>query len=101
MPVSAGWWRSAVRDRARSATKRDADCCKVSEGYLSTYAPASSILAESEGYKPAEFGRRIEISGESGSRLEFDENVLLEAMPDFVPFLPQKKHDGSARSAAR
>jgi hypothetical protein len=60
------------------------------EGYLETFPLALSILAESEGYKPAEFDRLIEISGETGGTVEIDENMLLEAMPDFVPFLPRE-----------
>jgi hypothetical protein len=27
---------------------------------------------------------------ESGSTVEIDENTLLEAMPDFIPFLPRE-----------
>jgi len=34
--------------------------------------------------------RQRKISGESGSTLEIDENTLLEAMPDFIPFLPRE-----------
>jgi hypothetical protein len=60
------------------------------DGYLVTFPPALSIVAESEGYKPAEFDRNVEVSGESGSKLEIDENMLLEAMPDFIPFLPRE-----------
>jgi hypothetical protein len=59
------------------------------EGYVVTFPRAlSSIFAESEGYKPAEFDRWIEISGEIGSSVAIDENMLLEAMPDFIQFLP-------------
>jgi hypothetical protein len=60
------------------------------EGYLVTFPPAISILAESEGYKPAEFDRLIEISGASGTTTQIDENMLLEAMPDFIQFLPRE-----------
>jgi hypothetical protein len=31
----------------------------------------------------------IEISGETGSTVEIDDNMLLEAMPDFIPFVPR------------
>jgi hypothetical protein len=52
-------------------TKRDAMRIRISdEGYLVTYPPALSILAESEGYEPADFDRRVEISGESGGAVE-------------------------------
>ena len=59
---------------------------------LSRHFPkALSILAESEGYKPADFAadfdRLIEISGESGTIEVIDENMLLDGMPDFTPFL--------------
>jgi hypothetical protein len=59
------------------------------EGYVRTFPRKNSILAESEGYEPADFDRRIEISGESGGTVEIDENMLLEAMPDFIPFVPK------------
>jgi hypothetical protein len=55
-----------------------------------TFPPDLSIFAESEGYRPADFDRLIEISGESGSTIEIDENMLLEGMPDFIPFLPRE-----------
>jgi hypothetical protein len=72
-------------------TKRDPMRIAVSdEGYVVTFPRKNSILAESEGYEPADFDRRIEISGESGSTVEIDENMLLEAMPDFIPFLPRE-----------
>ena len=57
---------------------------------LVTFPPALSIFAESEGYKPADFDRYVEISGGSGSTVQIDENMLLEAMPDFIPFLPRE-----------
>jgi hypothetical protein len=63
----------------------------LANGYIATYPTVlSSPLAESEGYKPADFDRCIELSGEGGSRVEIDENMLLEAMPDFMPFLPHE-----------
>ena len=60
------------------------------EEYLTTYPPALSIFAESKGHKPADFDKLIEISDESDSTVEVDENMLLEAMPDFTPFLPRE-----------
>lgn len=72
-------------------TKRDAMRIKISDdGYLVTFPPALWIFAESEGYKPADFDRRIDISADSGSTVEIDENMLLEAVPDFIPFLPRE-----------
>jgi hypothetical protein len=55
-------------------------------------ALAQPILgaAESEGYKPADFDTLIEIAG-GGSEFEtIDENMLLEAQPDFMPWLPRE-----------
>ena len=62
----------------------------ISDAKRGTYPPVLSILAESEGYKPADFDRLTEISGESGGRVEVDENMMLEAMPDFILFLPRE-----------
>ena len=60
-------------------------------GSFGDLPPALSIFAESEGNKPGDFDRLIEISGESGgSTVEIDENMLLEAMSDFIPFLPRE-----------
>jgi hypothetical protein len=91
-PWLAGKWEDVMRHESFEwMTKRDAMRVMVGdEDYLVTYPPALSILAESEGYKPADFDKLIEISGESGGTLEIDENVLLEAMPDFTPFLPHE-----------
>jgi hypothetical protein len=90
-PWLAGKWEDVTRHESFEwKTKRDAMRIEVNaEGYVATFPPAlPSMLAESEGYKPAEFDRCLEISGESGSIKEVDENELLEAMPDFVQFLP-------------
>ena len=91
-PWLAGKWEDVSRHESFEwRTKRDAMRVMLGdEDYLVTYPPALSILAESEGYKPADFDKLIEISGESGATLEIDENVLLEAMPDFMPFLPHE-----------
>ena len=92
-PWLAGKWEDIARHESFEwKTKRDAMRITVSdEGYLVTFPPAlSSIFMESEGYRPAEFDRLIEISEERGSTIEIDENMWLEAMPDFIAFLPQK-----------
>jgi hypothetical protein len=91
-PWLAGKWEDVTRHESFEwQTKRDAMRITVSEGYVVTFPPALSIVAESEGYKPAEFDRLIEISGEGGSStVAIDENMLLEAMPDFIPFLPRE-----------
>jgi hypothetical protein len=51
----------------------------------SRFRPRSPSSAESEGYKPADFDN-IKISGEGASTVEIDEDILVEAMPDFAPF---------------
>jgi hypothetical protein len=91
-PRLAGRWERVTRHESFEwKTKRDAMRIKISdEGYLITFPPALPILAESEGYKPADLDRRIDISGDSGSTVEIDENMLLDAMPDFIPFLPRE-----------
>ncbi len=91
-PWLAGKWEDVARlESFEWESKRDAKRITVSdEGHVVTFPPALSIFAESEGYRPAEFDRLIEISGESGSTIEIDENMLLEAMPDFIPFLPRE-----------
>jgi hypothetical protein len=89
----AGKWEDVTRyESFEWKTKRDAMRIDVGEeGSLATFPPALlSILAESEGYKPAEFERLVEISGETGGKAKVDENMLLEAMPCFTPFLPRE-----------
>lgn len=91
-PWLAGKWEDVTRHESFEwDTKRDAMRITLGDGYIATYPIAlSSPLAESEGYKPADFDRLVEILGESGSTVEIDENMLLEAMPDFTPFLPRE-----------
>ena len=91
-PWLAGRWEDISRHLSFEwKTKRDAMRVILrDEGYLVTFPPALPILAESEGYKPADFDRLIEISGENGGSVEIDENMLLEAMPDHIPFLPHE-----------
>jgi hypothetical protein len=88
-PWLAGKWEDVTRYVSFEwATKRDAMRITLGDDYIATYPIAlSSPLAESEGYKPADFDRLIEVSGEGGNIVEIDENMLLEAMPDFIPFL--------------
>jgi hypothetical protein len=91
-PWLAGKWADVTRHISFEwNTKRDAMRVTLGDSYIATYPIAlSSPLAESEGYKPADFDRLIEISGENGSTIEIDENVVLEGMPDFMPFLPRE-----------
>jgi hypothetical protein len=91
-PWLAGKWEDVTRHESFEwSTKRDPMRVVLGENHLTTFPIAlSSPLAESEGYKPADFDRLVVISGESGVREEIDENMLLEAMPDFIPFLPSE-----------
>jgi hypothetical protein len=90
-PWLAGKWEDVSRRESFEwRTKRDPMRVILGDDYLVTFPPALSILAESEGYRPADFDRLIEISGESGVIEEIEENTWLEAMPDFTPFLPRE-----------
>jgi hypothetical protein len=91
-PWLAGRWEDVTRHVSFEwQTKRDPMRIAVSDdGFVRTFPLKNSILAESEGYEPADFDRCVEISGESGGAEEIDENILLEAMPDFIPFLPRE-----------
>jgi hypothetical protein len=92
-PWLAGKWEDVTRHMSFEwRTKRDAMRIEVSDdGFVVTFPPTlPSIFDESEGYTPADFDRLIEISGESGGTMEIDENMLLEGMPDFIPFLPRE-----------
>ena len=91
-PWLAGKWEDVQRcESFEWRTKRDPNRITVcDEGYIVTFPREQSIFAESEGYTPADFDRLIEISGESGGPVEIDENMLLEAMPDHLDFLPHE-----------
>jgi hypothetical protein len=62
----------------------------LGDGHLTTFPPTLPILTESEGHKPARFDKALEISTGDGAVEEIDENMLLEAMPDLVRFLPHE-----------
>jgi hypothetical protein len=91
-PRLAGKWEDVARNESFEwQTKRDPMRIAVTdEGHVLTYPRKNSFFAESEGYEPADFDKRVEISGESGATEVIDENMLLEAMPDFIPFLPRE-----------
>ena len=91
-PWLAGKWEDVTRHESFEwTTKRDAMRITLGDGYIATFPPALPfIFIESEGYKPADFDRLVEISGEGGDIEKIDENTLLEAMPDFIPFLPRE-----------
>jgi hypothetical protein len=90
-PWLAGKWENVTRHESFEwRTKRHAMRIEVSDdGCLVTYPPAhTTIFDESEGYLPVDFDKLIEIFGEGGDTIPVDENMMLEAMPDFIPFLP-------------
>jgi hypothetical protein len=91
-PWLAGKWEDVTRHESFEwKTKRDAMRITVTdEGCVATSPLTGSMFAESEGYEPADFDKFIEISGGSGATDRIDENMLLEAMPDFTPFLPRE-----------
>jgi hypothetical protein len=91
-PWLAGKWEDVTRcESFEWRTKRDPMRVRLTDdGCLLTFPPLIPLLAESEGYKPADFDKVIDIIGESGGTEEIDENMLLEAMPDHIPFLPSE-----------
>jgi hypothetical protein len=91
-PWLAGRWEDVTRHESFEwKTKRDPMRINVmGEGYVITFPRAISIFDESEGYEPADFDRLIDVSWENGAKEPIDENMVLEAMPDFTPFLPQE-----------
>ena len=91
-PWLAGKWDDVTRHESFEwSTKRDARRIALRDGYVATYPIAlSSPLVESEGYKPPDFDRLVEISGEDDFREEVGENALLEAMPDHLEILPHE-----------
>jgi hypothetical protein len=91
-PWLAGRWEDVMRHECFEwTTKRDPMRIAVNDlGYVTTFPLKNSIFKESEGYEPADFDKCIEITGESGATEVIDENMLLEAMPDFIPFLPHE-----------
>jgi DNA polymerase type B, organellar and viral len=91
-PWLAGKWEDVSRHESFEwRTKRDPNRITVCDaGYIVTFPRIQSAFAESEGYKPADFDKLVEISGENGRPEEIDENMLLEAMPDHIPFLPHE-----------
>lgn len=87
----AGKWEDVTRHESFEwRTKRDPMRIDLGDGHLITFPCALPISAESEGYQPADFDRALEISTADSAGEQIDENTLLEAMPDFTPFLPHE-----------
>ena len=91
-PWLAGKWTNEERQVSFEwKTKRDPTRIIVcNEGHIRTFPRVQPVYAESVGKSPADFDRHIEISDENGGVVEIDEDMLMEAMPDFIPFLPEE-----------
>jgi hypothetical protein len=89
-PHLAGKWEDVERQESFEwRTKRDPMRVVVSdEGYIQTFPRTQPIFAESAGKEPANFEKSVEILDVNSGTVEIDEDMLLEAMPDFTPFLP-------------
>jgi hypothetical protein len=91
-PWLAGTWKDETwYESFEWGTKRDPLRIRLDDdGCLVTFPLSLSPFEESKGYEPANFDRLIEIAGEGGGTETVDESMLLEAMPDFTPFLPHE-----------
>jgi hypothetical protein len=91
-PWLAGRWKNETRyESFEWGTKRDPMRVRLDDdGCLVTFPLSISPFAESKGYEPADFDRLIVIAGVGGDTETIDETMLLEAMPDFTPFLPHE-----------
>jgi hypothetical protein len=91
-PWLAGRWKDDTRRISFEwFTKRDAMRVRL-DGFCLVTIPISlsSPYEESEGYKPADFDRLIEIAGDGREFETIDESTLFEAQPDFVQWLPRE-----------
>lgn len=91
-PTLVGQWRAVERRLSFEwMTKRDAVRIAVDASSIAAYPiTLPSPLMECEGYEPVDFDSRFTVSDESGVISEVDEDMLLEAMPDYLPFLPHE-----------
>jgi hypothetical protein len=91
-PTLAGRWQDVKRHLCFDwRTKRDAMRIDIGDGYFTTYPiELPSPFEESEGYTRVDFDSLLTVSEESGVISEVDEDTLLEAMPDYLPFLPHE-----------
>jgi hypothetical protein len=106
-PSLAGTWKHVPRDisfdwfRKRHGTwggqlaGDGSDSGQLQDGAgktsLLTMPISQSKLDESQGYEPIDFDRPIEIIGEDGRTETIDdEDLLFEAMPDHVQWLPRE-----------
>ena len=94
-PSLAGTWKDVTRKFSFDwSTKRHAtwEVRLAGDGSdsLLTMPIRQSKLDESEGYEPVDFDRPAEIVDEHGRTVTIDEDVLFEAMPDHVQWLPHE-----------
>jgi hypothetical protein len=92
-PSLAGTWKDETqRESFEWRSKRDTMRVRLEEnGCLATLPiRLSSPYEESEGYTPADFDRLIEIAGDGSDFETIDEGMLVEAQPDFMPWLPRE-----------
>jgi hypothetical protein len=91
-PWLAGRWTvETQRESFEWFTKRDAMNVRLVENArLETLPILLSPYAESEGYRPVDFDRLIEIAGGGWEFEKVSESTLMEAQPDFMPWLPHE-----------
>lgn len=90
-PWLAGKWEHVTRQESFEwNTKRDAMKIDLEkDDCMATFPIKQSPFDESEYYQPTDFDKLLQISADNGE-FEIDENMLLEAMPDYTPFLPHE-----------
>jgi hypothetical protein len=90
----AGRWSDEPRcESFEWDTKRDRMRVLINNHSLTTFPRTLSPFDESEGYKPADFGKRISVMNDAGELKEIDEgeDVWFEGMPDHIDFLPHEE----------
>jgi hypothetical protein len=95
-PSLAGTWKDVTHKFSFDwSTKRHATWGVKLAGdgsdSLLTMPISQSKLDESEGHEPVDFDRSAEITDERGRTVTIAEDVLFEAMPDHVPWLPHEE----------
>jgi len=91
-PSLAGTWKDVSRKFSFDwTTKRHATWgVQLAGDSILTMPISQSKLDESEGYLPVDFDRPAEIIDENGRTVTIDADMLFEAMPDHVQWLPHE-----------
>jgi hypothetical protein len=91
-PSLAGTWKDVTRLLRFdwSGKRHSIQGVELAGDSLLTMPITQSKLDESEGYKPVDFDKAIEIVGEDGRTVTISEDTLFEAQPDFVQWLPHE-----------